>query len=80
MRNLEKVYCTYLEPNAKHDHGPIRVFKGPQGTTHSMVPLWSQIQDPECGPRIGTKIWSLIMGPFFRPSNQLSIIILSMKG
>ena len=27
-----------------------------------------QIQVPECGPRRGTKIWSLIMGPFFGPT------------
>ena len=34
-------------PNAKHDHGPIRVLKGPQGTTHSMVPLRDQDLDPK---------------------------------
>ena len=27
----------------------------------------AQIQGPECGPRIETKIWSLIMGPFMGP-------------
>ena len=27
-----------------------------------------QIQGPECGNRIRTKIWSLIMGPFLGPS------------
>ena len=49
-------------PNAKHDHGPIRVPKEP----HILFGL--QIQGPECGPRIGTKLWSLIMGSFFGPS------------
>ena len=34
-------------PNVKHDHGPIRVLKGPQGTTHSMVPLRDQDLDPK---------------------------------
>ena len=33
--------------NAKHGHGPIRVLKGPQGTTHSMVPLRDQNLDPK---------------------------------
>ena len=30
--------------NAKHGHGPIRVLKGSQGTTNSMVPLRSRMQ------------------------------------
>ena len=27
----------FFGPYAKHDHGPIRFLKGPQGTTHSEV-------------------------------------------
>ena len=34
-------------PNVKHDHGPIRVLKGPQGTTHSMVPTRDHDLDPK---------------------------------
>ena len=33
--------------NVKHGHGPIRVFKGPRGTTHSMVPIRDQDLDPK---------------------------------
>ena len=40
-------YQFYYGPNVKHDHGPIRVLKGPQGTTHSMVPLRDQDLDPK---------------------------------
>ena len=35
--------------NAKYGHGPIRVLKGPKGTTHSMVPLRDQDLDPDYG-------------------------------
>ena len=34
-------------PYVKHDHGPIRVLKGPQGTTHSVDPERDQNLDPK---------------------------------
>ena len=43
---MYKVYDT-LGPYVKHDHGPIRVLKGPQGTTHSMDPERDQNLDPK---------------------------------
>ena len=37
----------FYGPYVKHDHGPIRVLKGPQGTTHSVDPERDQNLDPK---------------------------------
>ena len=46
-RNIFYPFYTSFGPYVKHDHGPIRVLKGPQGTTHSVDPERDQNLDPK---------------------------------